>query len=148
MIRAITLGLGLLLVALFSRTYVASVDAGIEWKPWRNGECRFQSLDKAAWTPREEYLTAVCATDKAGVSLPVFLAIGQCESGWNRFANNGGSYLGLFQHAAGAYVGRIHAYNPPAWDRGLSERWTNSRGQIVMSARMMSAVGTGPWGCA
>jgi hypothetical protein len=113
-------------------------------------ECRFQSLDKALWTQREEWLTARCATSKWAVpgGLAEFDSIAQCESGWNRFASNGGSYLGLFQHAAGSYVSRVRAFEPPSWDKGLSERWTNSRGQIVMSARMMAAVGLSPWACA
>ena len=117
---------------------------------WRWKECRFQSLDKALWTPREEQLTAECATQKWSVpgGLSEFTAIGSCESGWNRFASNGGRYLGLFQHAASAYVSRIREYSPSAWDRPLSTDWRNSRGQIVMSARMMAAVGTSPWSCA
>jgi hypothetical protein len=119
-----------------------------EW--WRNKECRFQTLDKGTWTAREEWLTARCATSKWAVpgGLVEFDAIAQCESGWNRFASNGGSYVGLFQHAASSYVGRVHAYEPASWEKGLSDRWTNSRGQIVMSARMMAAVGLSPWACA
>lgn len=117
---------------------------------WRWDECRFQSLNRPLWTAREERLTAECAVEKWSVpgGLSEFISIGQCESGWSRFANNAGNYLGLFQHAASAYVSRIHSYNPPSWDRGLSTRWTNSRGQIVMSARMMHAEGTGAWACA
>ena len=117
---------------------------------WRWDECRFQSLNHPLWTAREERLTAQCAVEKWSVpgGLSEFLSIGQCESGWNRWASNAGRYLGLFQHAASAYVSRIRAYTPPSWDRALSERWPNSRGQIVMSARMMHANGTGAWSCA
>src|SRR5262245_20339951 len=119
-----------------------------EW--WRNKECRFQSLQKPLWTAREERLTAQCAVEKWTVpgGFGTFEAVGSCESGWNRFASNGGNYLGLFQHAAASYIGRIHAFEPPTWEKGLSERWTNSRGQIVMTARMVHAVGWGPWTCA
>jgi hypothetical protein len=117
---------------------------------WRNDECRFQSLDEGLWTEREERLTAVCATHRWSVAggLAKFMAVGSCESGWNRKASNGGSYLGLFQHAAGAYLSRIHAYDPPAWHHHLSLSWTNSRGQIVMTARMVHEQGWGAWTCA
>lgn len=117
---------------------------------WREQECRYQSLNDPLWTAREERLTAACATGKWSVpgGLSKFMSVGSCESGWNRFANNGGRYLGLFQHAASAYVGRVNDYQPPSWDVALSTRWTNSRGQIVMTARMVHASGWGAWTCA
>jgi hypothetical protein len=147
MTKAIALGLGLILAALGSRGFIEEANA--KDTKWRWQECRFQSLDKPTWTQREELLTARCATGKWAVpgGLAEFDAIAQCESGWNRFASNGGSYLGLFQHAASSYVERVRAFEPKSWEKGLSDRWTNSRGQIVMSARMMAAVGLSPWAC-
>jgi hypothetical protein len=156
MTKAVALGLGLILAALWSRGYVEDVKA--RDKGWRWQECRFQTLDKATWTAREEWLTARCATQKWAVpgGLAELDAIAQCESGWSRFAYNGdsdgtlesGEYAGIFQHVATSYAGRVRSYEPGSWEKGLSERWTNSRGQIVMSARMMAAVGLSPWACA
>src|SRR5262245_55124708 len=92
-----------LCVMMIGLVFLIRVDRATSKEWWRNKECRFQSLQKPMWTPREEYLTAVCATRKYGVDLGTFVSVGQCESGWNRFANNSGNYLGLFQHAAGSY---------------------------------------------
>ena len=120
----------------------------------RMKECRYQSLNRPIWTAREEHLTAVCAVRHFWPGrLSEFLAIGQCESGWSRFSYNDNppgqeDYEGLFQHAASSYTSRIATYDPPAWHHPLSPKWTNSRGQIVMSARMMAASGTGAWTCA
>src|SRR4029453_12075562 len=148
MTKTVLFGLALIALAFQVRSYVEDADA--KDTAWRWQECRFQTLDKATWTAREEWLTARCATSKWAVpgGLAEFDSIAECESGWNRFASNGGSYVGLFQHAGSSYVGRVHAYEPPTWEKGLSDRWTNSRGQIVMSARMMAAVGLSPWACA
>lgn len=147
--RTLIFGLGVLALGFMVRGNLQTT-AQAKDTEWREKECRYQSLDKGLWTAREERLTAECATRKWSVpgGLSEFDAIAACESGWNRFANNAGRYVGLFQHAASAYVARIQQYDPPAWDRGLSTRWQNSRGQIVMSARMMHAVGTSPWSCA
>lgn len=116
---------------------------------WREDECRYQSLQADVWTAREERLTANCAAHKAGIDLGHFLAVGYCESNYNRLAYNpNGPYVGIYQHAASSYVSRIKTYEPVAWDKPLSTKWQNSRGQIVMSARMAKAVGWEPWTCA
>lgn len=116
---------------------------------WRAKECRYQSLDKALWTDREERLTAECAVGKWSVpgGVAFFTQVEMCESGGNRFASNGGRFVGLFQHMASAYVSRVNEYQPAGWSRDLSTRWTNSRGHIVMTARMVHAGGWGPWAC-
>ena len=121
---------------------------GHEW--WRMEECRFQSLQRGTWTPHEEQLTASCAVRHFPVSggLPKLESVISCESGWNRLAESPtGSYVGLAQHSASAYVYRIHAYQPAAWDVPLSTNWRNARGQLVMTARMAQG-GWGPWSCA
>ena len=118
---------------------------------WRFDECRFQSLQHALWTDREERLTAKCAVSKWAVpgGLSELLAVGSCESGWNRLAYNPNGHAGLFQHDLGAYIGRVRTYDPPAWDQPLSTKWTNSRGQVVMTTRMVHAIGGwSPWTCA
>jgi hypothetical protein len=111
-------------------------------------ECRFQWVDKAAWSSREERLTSICAIGRWDVSggYPKFYAVGACESGWGRFASNGGRYLGLFQHAASSWFGRVNHFEPRGWD--LAPSWTNSRSQIVVTARMVHVGGWGPWSCA
>lgn len=149
MIKAVVFGLALLTAAFIGRGYIQQTEArGIG--EWRQKECRFQSLQKPLWTPTEERLTAECAVDRWSVpgGLSKFIDVGMCESGFNRFASNGGNYLGLYQHAASAYVSRINTYDPPSWDRHLSTRWTNSRGQLVMTARMVHDLGWSPWTCA
>ena len=114
---------------------------------WRWKQCRFQSLENRIWSDREERLTAECAARRFDVGLETFFRIGSCESGWNRLAYNpAGPYLGIFQHAANSWAGRVRAYRPRGW--GIEPAWTNSRTQVVVSARMMRDVGTSPWGCA
>jgi len=133
---------------------VASGDPALVAPPadaeWRWDECRFQSVNRPLWTANEERLTAECATDKWSIpgGLAELTSVGQCESGWNRFANNGGRYVGLFQHAASSYTGRVNTYGPVAWDHPISTAWRNSRSQIVMTVRMVRDVGWGPWSCA
>jgi hypothetical protein len=115
---------------------------------WREVECRFNSLVAREWTAREERLTSQCALAKWGVDggYPQFWAVGACESGWNRFASNGGRYLGLFQHSADYWRVRVRNMRPAHWS--LAPAWSNSRSQIVVTARMVHAGGWGPWSCA
>lgn len=116
---------------------------------WRFDECRFQSLDRGLWTPREERLTAKCATDKWGISLASVSSVVACESGWNRLAYNpNGPYVGLAQNALSAWGGRVSTYGPAAWDHPISARWQNSRSALVVMVRMVHAVGWSPWSCA
>lgn len=114
---------------------------------WRWKQCRFQSLDKPTWSAREERLEVRCAAQRFGVSATEMFSVGQCESGFNRFAYNpNGPYLGIFQHAASAWPGRVKTYEPPLWT--LDPSWTNSRTQAVVTARMAHANGWGAWTCA
>ena len=117
---------------------------------WRQIECRFNSLYAPAWTAKEERLTSECVLAKWGVSggYRKFWAVGACESDWNRMAYNGGgpSYLGLFQHSAAYWGARVRNLEPARWT--LAPHWSNSRTQIVVTARMVHAGGWGPWSCA
>lgn len=127
---------------------VAAQDANQETRRERQG--RFQWVDPGTWTAREEQLTVEWALKRWPVAggTSFFTAVGQCESGWNRFASNGGRYLGLFQHAASSWSGRVVAY-VPRWLRvGLFTRWTNSRTQIIVTARMVNLYGWSAWSCA
>jgi hypothetical protein len=77
------------------------------------------------------------------------IAVGDCESHWYRFASNGGRYLGLFQHAASSWSGRVHSFMPDGWKVGPWTRWANSRSQIVTTVRMVNANhGWSAWSCA
>lgn len=132
------------------RRTLRAAEAMLSVEEWRYDECRFQSLQEGTWTSLEEQLTSECALAKWSVSggYVRFYAVADCESGWNRFASNSGRYLGLFQHSATYWGGRVRAYEPPAWDKGLSSRWQNSRTQVVVTARMVHGGGWGPWSCA
>jgi hypothetical protein len=146
MTRAAAFGLAILaLAALFASSIPeAKADPG-----WRQERCRYQSLDGGTWTAREERLTALCALDRWPVSggWPKFFQVGACESGWNRWASNGGRYLGLFQHAAPYWPGRTRLI-PEPWRTGRWQRWANSRAQILVTAIMVNRGGWGPWSCA
>ena len=117
---------------------------------WRERTCRFQSLERPIWTAREENLTAACVVRRLGPisgGLSKLLAVGSCESGWNRLASNGGRYLGIFQHAAAYWDGRTGLV-PERWRSGNWDSVWNTRAQIVVTVRMVKAGGWGPWGCA
>lgn len=124
----------------------------------RERQCRFQWVDRATWTDREERLTAECVVARWAVSggLPKFLAVGTCESGRNRFAfNPNGPFLGWFQHWGKeiredftVWDSRVRAWMPRWWRIGPWTRWTNTRSQMVVTARMVAAGGWGPWSCA
>lgn len=127
-----------------------AVGPGDATQQLRERTCRFQFLDKATWTAREERRTTECVLARWSVDggEPKFIDVGDCESGWNRFASNGGRYLGLFQHAATSWLGRVRSYLPQGWRVGPWTRWRNSRSQIVVTARMVHGSGWGAWSCA
>jgi hypothetical protein len=139
--RGLTVGVILLLVLGAGSQAVA--------ESRRERQCRFQWMDKATWTPREEWRTASCVTTKWAVpgGLSKLRSVGTCESGWNRLAlNPAGPYLGIFQHASSSWSQRVATYEPEWWN--LDPRWTNSRTQITVTTRMASLYGWGAWTCA
>jgi hypothetical protein len=112
-------------------------------------QCKFNWMDARTWTHDEEIRTARCALDRWPVSggLAKFRSVGDCESGWSRFAfNPAGPYVGIFQHDLWSWGYRVRAYEPLRWD--LKLQWTNPRTQIVVTARMVHMGGWGPWSCA
>jgi hypothetical protein len=123
---------------------------GTQTQEIREKTCRYQWVDRGQWTAREERRTALCVLDHWSVEggWTKFRQVGACESGWWRFASNGGSYLGLFQHEAGSWISRVRWAMPSGWRVGAWARWTNSRAQIVTTARMVHASGWGAWACA
>lgn len=141
---------GIILSGALASSATAEVPQPVHIDREMSRQCRFQWVDKPLWTAREERLTAKCAVDHWSVygGLSKFIAVGSCESGWYRFANNGGNYLGLFQHSASAWYYRTRSYIPIKWRWGQWDRWTNSRAQIIVTARMVHMGGWGPWTCA
>jgi hypothetical protein len=113
-----------------------------------HSDCQFDFITSRVWSPWEEHLTARCLVLKWPVSggLPKLDSVISCESGWYRYASNGGSYLGLGQHAASSWPGRVRAYEPPGWR--LRPAWWNSRSNLTVTVRMAHSVGWGPWTCA
>jgi hypothetical protein len=112
-------------------------------------QCRFDWLDHQTWTNREEHRTARCVLERWPVpgGMPKFVDVGDCESGWLRFAYNpDGPYGGLFQHDLYSWPYRVKAYEPTWWH--LKPQWTNPRTQIVVTARMVIAQGWSAWSCA
>jgi hypothetical protein len=107
----------------------------------REKQCRFQWVERGTWTAREERLTLECVVAKypvpGGITQMNCVAIH--ESGWNRFAYNPNGHAGLFQHDTGAWPGRVETWEPYWWT--LDSRWTNSRSQIVVTARMARSDG-------
>ena len=152
MTRTIIFGLTLVLAAFLVRDGVTPAAAGPNaHQQAREKQCRFQWLDPGTWTAREERKTAECIVAKWGVvgGLGELIAVGDCESGWYRFASNGGRYLGLFQHAADYWSERVQHAMPDGWKVGPWARWTNSRSQIVTTVRMVNgAGGWSAWSCA
>lgn len=177
MTKAVVLGLALIAAAFIGRGYIeqAQADEGkvkqwaafieevrqtrravhlaqaaLEAGGWRQDECRFQSLQRPTWTPLEEQLTAECALRHFG---PVdggytrLYSVIDCESHWNRLASNAGRYLGLAQHAAAYWPGRVSSMLPEDWRIGPWQRWQNSRSQLIVTVKMARS-SWNPWSCA
>jgi hypothetical protein len=114
-------------------------------------QCRFQRLDPAIWTQREEDRTVACVLERfptpGGVSF--FRAVLSCESGFHRLAYNAaGPYVGLAQHHLASWYGRVRSYLPDWWRVGHWAKWSNSRSAIAVTALMVRAEGWGAWTCA
>lgn len=112
-------------------------------------ECQFNSMNtQMDWTDREEARTTWCVLEHWPVpgGISKFRAVGQCESGWYRFSYNPNGHAGIFQHDVDAWPYRVRSYEPVGWN--LKPGWTNSRTQIVVTARMVRAQGWGAWTCA
>src|SRR3990170_6736929 len=115
----------------------------------RERQCRFQWVDPAKWTAKEERLTAGCVVQRWSVSggIEKFTDVIQCESGWWRFAIGRYGHLGLGQHDPDSWDGRVKIWEPNHWT--LRPSWKNSRTQITVTARMAHVLGWWPWsGCA
>lgn len=141
--RGVIFALALLLVAFLLAVVIATRASALP------GQCRFQHLDKPTWTQHEEDATARCVVNRWPVpgGLAKLKAVGECESGFNRLAvSPSGSYVGLFQHSLSSWPYRVRTYAPWGWT--LRGRWQNSRTQLVVTVRMVRALGWSPWTCA
>lgn len=89
-----------------------------------------------------------CAVGKWSVPGGVHeaLSIAKCESGLDEHARLG-QFSGVYQQGSSWWRGRFRHYNPHHGFRLSPSIW-NARSNVVISIRMMHAVGTGPWSCA
>jgi hypothetical protein len=118
---------------------------------WRQRECRYARWDgRPGHSPEEVRQLIVCAVAKWPVSggVPKALSVAACESGLNERASNGGRYLGVYQHSARYWPSRVRTFAPQQWDKPLAPSAFNGRANVVVSIRMASSGGWGPWSCA
>ena len=130
--------------------HLAAAAPGDATQQLRERTCRYQWVDRGTWTAREERRTALCVLDHWSVpgGFETFDRVADCESHWWRFASNGGQFVGLFQHMASAWPGRVASYMPDGWKVGPWQRWQNSRSAIVTTAKMVHASGSwSAWAC-
>ena len=72
------------------------------------------------------------------------ICIARVESGLNpKSTSSDGTYLGLFRHSADAWPDRYDAWTRRAWQ--LDPRALNGRTNAIVTIRMVSANGWGPW---
>lgn len=89
-----------------------------------------------------------CATDEWPVrgGAEKAICIADAESHLNPKAearSADGTYLGLFQHSADAWPDRYRAWTKRRWE--LDDRALNGRTNAIVTIRMVSANGWGPW---
>lgn len=117
-----------------------------EMNRYQKQHCLFNGMnEKIDWTNREERRTAWCVVTRhwsVPGGITQFISVADCESSWYRFARNPYGYVGLFQHDSDAWPYRVRSLEPQGWE--LDPAWSNSRSQIVVSARM--AHNDGDWG--
>lgn len=72
------------------------------------------------------------------------ICIARRESGLIPTATSAtGQYVGLFQHSAAAWPDRYAEWTRPAW--GLKQSPLNGRTNAIVTIRMVSSDGWGPW---
>jgi hypothetical protein len=140
--KPVIVGIALLLLAFLLAVVVVILPARA------SDQCRFQHLDKGTWTQHEEDVTARCVVNRWPIpgGLSKLKAVGECESGWWRLSRSPYGYVGLFQHDLSSWPYRVRTYAPWGWT--LRGRWQNSRTQLVVTVRMVRALGWSPWSCA
>jgi hypothetical protein len=72
------------------------------------------------------------------------ICIAQAESGLDpKTVSADGTYVGLYQHSAAAWPDRYAQWTRRVWQ--LDERPLNARTNVIVTMRMVSAEGWGPW---
>jgi hypothetical protein len=99
-----------------------------------------------------------CATNRWSVpgGTSTALRIADCESSFWPWASNGGRYLGVYQHTASSWPGRVDAYLKHRWFNDAQwERLHNvpsgaflARAQALLTARWAHRAGWSAWSCA
>lgn len=87
-----------------------------------------------------------CTTDEWPVrgGAEKAICIAHAESHLNPKARSAdGTYLGLFQHSADAWPDRYRAWTKRRWE--LDDRAGNARTNTIVTIRMVTANGWGPW---
>lgn len=116
---------------------------------WRLNECRYQYHDgKAGWAVYETKATIRCAAAKFDVSLTTANYVADRESSfhawaYNRYGCGGAGCLGVFQHHADYWSGRVA--NIPDWLGPLDPSAFNARTNILAALKMAQASWS-PWG--
>jgi hypothetical protein len=75
------------------------------------------------------------------------IAVARCESGFRPHAHDTPTVGGVYQHKYRYWRGRFRKYNPHHGWR-LPPSIFNARTNVVISIRMASRHGWGPWSCA
>lgn len=108
--------------------------------------CR--TSDGNGWSPKDVRQAIRCAVSRwtvpGGASKAVSIA--RCESHFNPHARLG-QFSGVFQQGSSWWRGRFRHYNPHHGYK-LSRSIWNARSNVIVSIRMMHAVGLSPWSCA
>lgn len=111
----------------------------------RSGPCNLHRRDDETVRQHSKRLIR-CAADRwpvrGGAGKAVCIA--KHESGLDPKATSpGGAYLGLFQHSADAWPDRFQQWTKRGWD--LSDSALSGRTNTIVTIRMASANGWGPW---
>jgi hypothetical protein len=117
---------------------------------WRKAECRYQYVDgRAGWSTVEVRYTIRCSAEKFGVSVTTAMYVANRESGFHQYAWNhsgcgGAGCLGIFQHHAAYWPGRVHLIPDKFKPYGSSA--FNARTNILVTMAMVRQGGWSPWG--
>jgi hypothetical protein len=110
--------------------------------------CRYGSLDgqPGHWTETEVRKTIDCALDRWPADRATVYAIAERESGLNARALNteGSGACGVFQHIG--FTPRLQKFNQQVPQGNAGPSCFNGRSNVLVSVRIMSNSGFGPWG--
>ena len=139
-----------LLIAALSTTMIWQVASAQTERAISDREkwCRYGSLDgqPGHWTADEVKKTIRCAARRWPVDLAKVMYIAERESGFNARAVNqqGSSACGVFQHIG--WAPRVIKFNQQVPHGNAGPSCYNGRSNVMVSVRMMSNSGYGPWG--